>query len=239
VAEEDGALATMLEIYSRREPAGTDTWSPLRTEEEMWHRVRLLIEVCRCLRRIPHSIETLHVLDVGCGIGRSSRLFVDLGVRPENLLGIDLRQSAIDDARRWNPAIRFRHIANPSEWPSESFDLVAQCTAFSSLPGPELRRQTAALMERSVGEGGYIFWWDLLRANPFAGGEVLDPKSLFPRFRSVRERRVSLYPDLSDSIRRLRGIRNWISLALSPLTYSPTHLVTLMHQARCPLCSDG
>ena len=105
-AEENGALATLLETYAGPEPPRTDTWSPLRIEEEMWHRARLLIEMCRCPRSIPRSIETLKVLDVGCGIGRSSRMMVDIGVRPENLLGIDVRESAINDARRWNPRDR-------------------------------------------------------------------------------------------------------------------------------------
>jgi SAM-dependent methyltransferase len=171
------------------------------------------------------------VLDVGCGVGRSSRLLVELGVSPQNLLAIDVRESAIIDARQRNPAIRFRHIADLSEWPRESFDLVVQCTAFSSLPGPKIREQTASLMERSIDDGGYIFWWDLLIANVFAGGEMLDPGSLFPGFKPLRERHVSIFPDLSDSLRRLRRIGNWISSAQTPLTHSSTHLVALMQKA--------
>ena len=227
-AEENGALATLLKTYAGREPPGTDTWSPLRIEEEMWHRARLLIEMCRCLRSIPCSIETLQVLDVGCGIGRSSRLLVDIGVRPENLLGIDVRESAINDARRWNPAIRFRHLTGFSDWPRGTFDLVVQCTAFSSLRGSEIRRKTAALMEQSVGADGYILWWDLQRALAFAGGELLDPKTLFQRLQLITERQVSLLPDFCDSLRRLRGIGYWISWALSPIRPRPTHVIALM-----------
>jgi SAM-dependent methyltransferase len=230
--EEEKALATLHQEFAHLEPAGADSWSPLSNDVEMWHRVRLLVEACRCLRLIAKPIESLRVLDVGCGVGHSSQLFVELGVPPQNLLAIDLRESTIVDARQRNPAIRFRHIADLSEWPIESFDLVVQCTAFSSLPGPGLRKQTASLMERSLGQGGYIFWWDLLRANPFAGGEVLDPRSLFPRSRSVRERQVSIYPDLTDSLRRLRRIGKWICSARTPLTYSPSHLVSLMQEAR-------
>jgi SAM-dependent methyltransferase len=229
--EEENALATLHKVYVRLEPAGADSWSPLHNDGEMWHRVRLMIEACRCLRLIPKPMESLQVLDVGCGVGRSSRLLVDLGVLPQNLLAIDLRESAIVDARQRNPAIRFRHIADLSEWPRECFDLVVQCTAFSSLPRPKVRKRTASLMEGSVGEDGYIFWWDLLRANTFAGGEMLDPKSLFPRCRSLKERQVSLYPDLSDSLRRLRRISSWIGSVPTPLTDSPTHLVALMQKA--------
>ena len=228
--EEKEAFATLYEAYAWLEPAGVDRWSPLHDDLEMWHRVRLLVEACRCLRLLPNPIESLRVLDVGCGVGRSSRLLVDLGVSPQNLLAIDLRESAVLYAQQRNPAIRFRYIADFSEWPTERFDLVVQCTAFSSLPGLNVRKQTASLMARSIGASGYILWWDLLRANPFAGGGMLDPTSLFPRFRLLRERRVSVYPDLSDSLRRLRRVGYWISLGLPLLTHSPTHLIALMQK---------
>jgi SAM-dependent methyltransferase len=230
--EEEKALAALRQEYADLEPAGADSWSPMHNDGEMWHRVRLLVEACRCLRLIPKPIESLRVLDVGCGVGRSSRLLVDLGVSPQNLLAIDFRESAIIHAQQRNPAIRFRHIANLSEWPTESVDLVVQCTAFSSLPGPGVRKQTASLMEKSIRESGYIFWWDMLRAMPFAGGEVLDLKSLFPHFQSVTERQVSIYPELSESLRRLRRIGNWIRSARTPLTHTPGHLVSLMQKAR-------
>jgi len=230
--QDEKALATLHEAFAHYEPAGADRWSPLHDEVEMWHRARLLVEACRCLRLIPKPIESLRVLDVGCGVGRSSRLLIELGVAPQNLLAIDFRKSAIDYATRTNPAIRFRHIADLSEWPSERFDLVIQCTAFSSLPGQALREQTAALMERSIDNGGYIFWWDLLRANPFAGGDVLNPRALFPCFQYIRERQVSIYPDLSDSLRRLRRIGNWIYSARTALTHRPSHLVNLMRAVK-------
>jgi hypothetical protein len=155
-----------------------------------------------------------------------------LGVEPQNLLGIDFRETAIATAMHKNPAIQFQHITCLAEWPRERFDLILQSTAFSSLPGLKLREDTAHLMGESAREGGYIFWWDLLRANDFAGGEILDPKSLFPRFQSLRERRVSVYPDLSDSLRRLRWISNWITSAHIPLTHLATHLVCLLQKMR-------
>jgi SAM-dependent methyltransferase len=230
---EEEALATIRKFYTRAEPAGTEGWSPLQFDQEMWHRIRLVIELCRCLRLIPDPIAKLRVLDVGCGAGRSSRLLVDLGVEPQNLVAIDFRETAIATAMHKNPAIRFQHIASLAEWPRERFDLVLQSTAFSSLPGLKLREATAYLMGESACEGGYIFWWDLLRANDFAGGEILDPKSLFPRFQLLRERRVALYTDLSDSLRRLRGIGNWISSVLGPFVgHRPTHLSALLRDMR-------
>src|SRR5215472_1552857 len=132
---EEEALVTIYESYSRREPGGTEGWSPIQIDEEMWHRIRLLMELCRCLRLIPDPIAKLRVLDVGCGTGRSSRLLVEVGVEPQNLVAIDFRETAIATAMVTNPAVRFRHIASLAEWPQESFVLVVQSTAFSSIPG--------------------------------------------------------------------------------------------------------
>ena len=228
--EEETALSTLHQVYARSEPAGTEGWSPLQIDEEMWHRVRLVIELCRCLKLIPEPIANLRVLDVGCGAGRSSRLLVDLGVEPGNLVAIDFRESAIAVARRKNPAIRFQHVASLSEWPREIFDLVIQSTAFSSLPGSTLRKETASLMEKSLREGGYIFWWDLLHAHRFADGERLEPKSLFPSMQLIRERQVSLRPDLNDALRGLRGAGKWISSVLGPFGHPPTHLCAFLRE---------
>jgi len=226
--EEEQALVTIREVYGRAERPGTEGWSPLQIDEEMWHRVRLVIELCRCLRLIPYQIDELRVLDVGCGVGRSSRLLVDLGVAPQNLVAIDFRESAIAEARRRNPAIRFQHIESLSEWPRETFDLLVQSTAFSSLPGSRLRKQTAELMQKSICKGGYIFWWDLLRAHGFADGERLEPNHLFPCLQVIRKQKVSLRPDLHDSLRSFRGVGKWFYSALVPLGHRPTHLSALL-----------
>jgi SAM-dependent methyltransferase len=225
---QQGDLTTIRQAYSKLEPAGTDGWSPLHSDVELWHRARLLIEACRSLRQIPKSIETLQVLDVGCGVGRSSRLLVDLGVKPSNLLGIDFRETAVVYARQMNPAIRFQHIPRLEDWPVEEFDLAVQCTVFSSIPSGSLRRQTAALMERSVGKMGYILWWDLLTALNFAGGDKLDPAELFPFRKLIDARNVTLQPDMHECFGRIRGIGPWLSFVLSRFGHHPTHTIALL-----------
>jgi SAM-dependent methyltransferase len=215
-------------LYSLREPANSDTWSPVNSDLELWHRARLLVEACRSLRQFPQALETVQVLDVGCGVGRSSRMLIDLGVRPSNLFGIDLRETAIAYARQMNPAITFRHIADLDAWPTERFDLAIQCTVFSSIAKMSLRKRTAALMEQSVGQRGYILWWDCLKANDFAGGDDLDPVALFPRRKLVSLRKVTLQPSVQDSFRHLRGLGPWLSSLLCRFGHYPTHAVALL-----------
>lgn len=223
----DPGIVTIRQVYSESEGPNQDTWSPLYNDTELWHRVRLLLEAGRMVRKIPTPVASLKVLDVGCGVGRSTRLLVDLGANPNNVLGIDFRQSAIEYAREINPAIRFKHILDLEDWPREEFNLAVQCTAFSSIPGDALRKKSATLMEQSVGEDGYILWWDILKANSFAGGDQIDPTKLFSSHRLLALRRVSLQPNVEDCIRPLRGLGPILVSALRRLCYRPTHCIAL------------
>lgn len=187
-------------VYAEKEPAGTDAWSPLWNDVELWHRVRLQVELVAALRALGGDIGSMTLLDVGCGVGRSTRMFVELGFSPQNILGVDLRESALDTARAFNPAISYRHLRDLSEWPAQKFDLVSQCTAFSSMPAGELRGRTAELMAQSASEGGAIFWWDSLLANGFAGGDPLDPSTFFPGRSLLMRRNLKLPPSLADAM---------------------------------------
>lgn len=223
----DPGIVMIRQMYSGFEGPNQDTWSPLHNDTELWHRVRLLLEACRMVRKIPMPVTSLKVLDVGCGVGRSTRLMVDLGANPKNVLGIDFRESAIEYALEINPAIRFKHIVDLEDWPQEKFDLAVQCTAFSSIPSDALRKKSAALMEQSVGANGYILWWDILKANEFAGGDEMDPTRLFSARKILALKNVSLQPNVEDSIRLLRGLGPRLASALRTFCYQPTHCIAL------------
>lgn len=203
------AVEELRSVYRELEPPGVDTWNPVtRGDLELWHRVRLLVEATRAVRAIGQDPGKMRVLDVGCGVGRSSRLLVELGFLPESIVAIDLREDPILLAKRLNPAIRHVAIKSLADWPPEPFNLCIQCTAFGSLPGISTREETAGLMERSVGPAGYIYWWDGLRANGFAGGDALNPFGLFSGRSVVFARDLSLYPSLEEAADSLpRGAR--------------------------------
>jgi SAM-dependent methyltransferase len=226
-------LDALRSAYERLEPAGTDTWNPVvRGDLELWHRVRLLIEATHAMRLVGRDPGTLRVLDVGCGVGRSSRLLVDLGVPPQSIVAIDLRPDAVAVARTLNPAIDFRAIRSFAEWPAGEFDLCVQCTAFSSLPGGETRGEAARLMNSSAGKRGHVYWWDCILANDFAGGGALDPEGLFPSRSVVLSRRVSLYPTFEEAAASLpRGARHARRL-LKLLPFRQTHQTILFGPER-------
>jgi len=63
------------------------------------------------------------------------------------------------------------------------------------------------MMERAVGKQGFIFWWDRIRANDFAGNDPLDPAAFFSGRCLLSLRRVALWPSVEESLRPLRGSR--------------------------------
>jgi hypothetical protein len=102
-----------------------------------------------------------------------------------------------------------------------------QCTVFSSIPGAERRESTAQMMAKAVGNQGFIFWWDRLRANDFAGNDPLDPVSFFAGRRLLSLRRVSLWPSVEESLRPLRGLRNVFVSLFGRLGYPRTHVAAV------------
>ena len=229
---EQSEIDAIRKLYLEMEPPGRDTWSPLDKEVELHHRTRLMLEACHAFRKIPRPADQLRVLDVGCGVGRSSRLFVELGVSPGNILGIDFRESAIEFARHVNPAIRYQALAELADWPSEHVDLCTQCTVFSSIRKSDFRQETGKLMDQSAGEKGSIFWWDILHANAFAGGDKLDPRIYFPDRSVLYWREVSLQPEVSEAIRPLRGLGRFLCGPLRPCGWEITHLCALLGPKR-------
>lgn len=192
----------MITEYEKLEPKGADTWNPLGNERELWHRLRLFLAFDWALQQIPVPVSQIKVLDVGCGVGRSTRALIEFGVKPENILGIDLRASAIEYAKLFNPGISFRVVKSFDDWPLEaSFHLCVQCTAFSSIKGSAMRLSLAQMMEKMVINNGYIFWWDRILANDFAGTDVLDPAQFYKNSTILGKLSVPLKPSIAESLK--------------------------------------
>jgi SAM-dependent methyltransferase len=224
-----GMFEDLLATYERLEPSGSDTWNPLHNEIELWHRVRLYLELRRALEAIAKPLEALKVLDVGCGTGRSTRALLEFGVRPENVLGLDLRKSAIDHARAVNPAISYLALSNLDGWPTGRFDLCMQCTAFSSILGHQPRLALAQKMMASIGPGAHLYWWDLVDANDFAGGDRLEPVALFGGLDVVFERTVCIQPAVVEAVRPGRRPRG-LSVLQRRFGFPMTHVSALFQK---------
>jgi SAM-dependent methyltransferase len=97
----------ILEDYRDLEPDQSDSWNPVGSKFQLGYRLNLFFALARALQRSERPLHELRVLDLGCGNGRSARMYLDMGLHPEQISGLDLRSGAIALARKLNPAIRF------------------------------------------------------------------------------------------------------------------------------------
>ncbi len=170
----------MVSDYEALEPDGKDAWNPALLDSQLRYRLSLMYATRQALRASQLPLERMKVVDVGCGNGRSTRMYLDFGLMPEQVQGFDVRPGAIALARKLNPAIRF-DTYDGSELPvaDGSVDWIAVCTVFSSIQGSEHRRALAQRLTKKLAKGGVLFFFDLTRALDFAGGDLLEPDFLF------------------------------------------------------------
>ena len=164
----------------------------------------------------------LQILEVGCG--RAHRLldWVRWGTPAVNLVGIDLMEALVRQARLNLPAARFA-VASVDHLPfrDSSFDVVTQFTVFSSILDGELRGAAAREMWRILRPGGLVLWYDFRYPSP--------------RNRDVRpvgRREISqLFPDAAIHIRSTT-LAPPLSRSLAPLSINVCNLISLLPALR-------
>jgi len=114
------------------------------------------------------ELQSLELLEIGCGRGVWLREFVKWGASPEMVHGIDLLADRIADARRLCPAEMTLRCGNAAQldYPDGRFDLVWQSMLFTSVLDADLRRTIAREMVRVLRPGGLILWYDYHVNNP-------------------------------------------------------------------------
>lgn len=71
------------------------------------------------------------ILDIGCGEGRSTELFLSYGATPENIVGVDSGKILINAALEKHPHIKFINSdISLQNFPSDSFDLICSNMVF-------------------------------------------------------------------------------------------------------------
>ena len=147
------------------------------------------------------SLESKHILEIGCGNGLWLHKFINWGAQPQNIIGVDLLFDRVAEARRSFPETLRIECANAAklEFPDATFDLVLQSTVFTSVLDPHMKRQMAAEMLRVVKGDGFIIWYDFHVDNPrnpdVRGIKKQEIFHLFPNCR-IELRRISLAPPL-------------------------------------------
>ena len=181
--DEKAYVPQILTDYAALEPGETDTWNPVGNEYELAYRLAVFYALTQALERSQTPLHDLKILDLGCGNGRSTRMYIDLGLSPRQLTGIDLRPGTIELARKLNPGISYTSYDGKTiPFPPHSFNWISLTTVFSSIRGEDCRKHIVDQIYQALPSGGYVFYFDLRLINWFAGSGRVRPLQLFSKF---------------------------------------------------------
>lgn len=174
------------------------------------------------------SLEGRKVLEIGCGGGGVLKEYLRYGVPVADLHGIDLLFDRLQAARAALPGLPLVN-ANGEYLPysSESFDLVLQYTAFSSILDARVKRSMAGEMLRVLKPEGKVIWYDfwLNPTNKHTKGiKPAEIRSLFPGCK-YEFHKITLAPPIA---RRLVPLSWGLAHFLESLKIFNTHYLAII-----------
>jgi ubiquinone/menaquinone biosynthesis C-methylase UbiE len=208
--------------------AGSDLYSWFNPSHlfSIQHRQHVAIKALR--NHGYNYLAGLHILDVGCGSGGSLVEFLNLGVLPGNLYGVDLLFDRLLHAHSILPGSGFTNAdGQVLPFPSAAFDLVQQYTAVSSILDPGMRRNICADMLRVLKPSGLILWYDfwLNPTNPQTRGiRPQEIRRLFPNC-TCEFHKITLAPPIA---RRVVPISWMFALFLENLKIFNSHYLAVI-----------
>ncbi|MFC1628594.1 class I SAM-dependent methyltransferase [Gemmatimonadota bacterium] len=202
---------------------------------------RAFVRLLRRLERDPGAVESLRVVEIGCGSGANLLDFLRLGFRPENLLGIELLEERAREARRILPEKTAVITGDAAELvlEDESFDICFQSTVFTSLLDQGFQEKLASRMWQLVKPGGGVLWYDFIYNNPgnpdVRGVPVGRVRQLFPHGR-LTFRRITLAPPLA---RRVAKIHPGLYTCVNRVPFLRTHVLAWIGKTAFPQAETG
>lgn len=168
----------------------------------------------RMMRRLLDDAGLLplgqrRVLEVGCGTGHVLAGLTELGADSGSLVGVDVLDFRLAEARRSFPEISFEQgNAERLGFSDASFDLLLLFIVFSSILDPAMRENVAHECARVIKPGGAMLWYDFRYDNPqnrnVRGVKLDEVRRLFPGF-DVTARTLTVIPQIARRLGPLTG----------------------------------
>jgi SAM-dependent methyltransferase len=179
-----------------------------------------------------NPLQEKKILEIGCGNGELLRDFIQWGATPNNVTGVELLAERVAEAIRLcpQPVNIFQDNAARLRFPDQTFDVVLQSMAFTSVLDDNTKRLMAAEMRRVVKPDGLILWYDYHINNPrnpdVKGVKLREIKALFPKW-EIRMQRITLAPPIA---RRLAAYSWLIRYLLGRIPWLCTHYIGVIRK---------
>lgn len=189
--------------YARRQDADRYSWFNEAHLLSVQERARATIALLR--RHGIRSLADVAILEIGCGRGVWLRELIQWGATPANIVGIDVLEDRIDDARRLCPPGVTLMAGNAAtlDLPANRYDIVLQSMVFTSVLDASVRQAIARRMLSTVRPQGLILWYDYHVNNPrnpdVRGVRRREIEELFPGCR-IELTRVTLAAPLARAV---------------------------------------
>lgn len=198
----------------------------LRNPEVLFQTLAIDRANIAALRVAGIDRQSARVLDVGCGSGASLLQFIRLGFEPANMVGIDMSEERIAEARARLAGVNFK-VADARFIPQSdaSIDLVFESTMLGTLDDLELLQAIARDMLRVTRPGGFIMLCDWRYSRKGSGVKTaIDPAMIAKLFdvgratEVVSRARGALVPPLGRRLSRFAPSLYFLTQALLPFT---------------------
>lgn len=223
-------LSRLRNEYAEREKrlAGTNLYSLFNPSYlfTIQQRQRSVLRSLKSAGLAP--LENQKILEIGCGSGGVLLEYIVAGAQQKNIYGIDLLRNRLCEAHEKLPNVGFVNSDGQAlPFASESFDLVLQYTAFTSVLDDGVKANMANEMIRVLKPAGAIVWYDfwLNPKNPETRGiRPSEIKRLFPKTK-YHFLKITLAPPIT---RRLVPLSWLAAYVLEKLTIFNTHYLVVI-----------